>query len=86
MRENKENIIGVIDIDLGSPKSKNATTKFNRILSVAHGICNQVPLPNSILTHKSYVNKYLVNAASKSRNQDLGIPTRCIILVPHNIG
>ena len=65
---------------------KNASTKFNIILSVAQGIRNRVTLPNLVLTHKSYVIKYLMNAASKDRNRYLVIPTRCISLVPHNLG
>ena len=56
-RENKEKYMGVMGIDLGSPKSENTITKFNIRLSVAQGIQNRVPLTNSVLTHKLHVNK-----------------------------
>ena len=58
-RENKEKYMGVMGIDLGSPKSKiNKVTKFNIRLSVAQEFQNQVPLSNPVLTHMPYVNKY----------------------------
>ena len=84
--EKKENIMGVMGINLGSPKSEKWSTKFDIVFSVAQGILSRVPLTNSVLTHKLYMNKYLMNASSKIRNQDLGIPTRCINLVPQNLG
>ena len=55
---------------------KNAIIKFNKRLSVVQVIQNRVPLPNSILTHKSYVSKYLMNATYKDQNKYLGIFTR----------
>ena len=35
---------------------------------------------NTVMTHKSYINKCQHNAAYIDQNQDLGIPTRCINL------
>ena len=58
---------------------------FKIRFSVVQGIQNWVFLPNSVLRHKSYVNKYLMNAASKDQNEDLGIYTRYISLVMHNL-
>ena len=56
-----------------SPRNlKNAIIKFYIRLSVAKRIQNLVPLPNPVLTHKSYVNKYLMNSTSKDRNRYLG--------------
>ena len=81
----KGNIIGLMGIELGPSNLKNAIIKFNIRLSVVQRIWNRVPLPNSVLKHKSYVSKYLINAFSKDRNQYLGIFTRCISLVPHNL-
>ena len=42
---------------LYSSNLKNTSTKFNIILCVAQGIQNRVPLANSVLKHKFYVNK-----------------------------
>ena len=78
--------MGLMGIELGSPKSENVIIKFKIRLSVVQGIRNRVPLTNSVLIHKSYVSKYSMNAASKDRNQYLGIYTRCISLLPHNLG
>ena len=74
-------------IELGSSKfEKNTIIKFKIKLGVVQGIRNRAPLPNSVLTHKSYVSKYLMNAASIDRNQYLGISTTYKSLVPHNLG
>ena len=54
-------------------KLKNINKKFNMRLSVAQGIQNRVSLPNAVLMHKSYVNKYLMNAAHRNQTRDLGI-------------
>ena len=78
--------MGLMGIELGSPKSENVIIKFKIRLSVVQGIRNRVPLTNSVLIHKSYVKKYLMNATSNDRNQYLFISTRCISLVPKNIG
>ena len=75
----------MMGIELVPPNLKNAVIKFKIRLSVAQGIRNRVPLPNSVLIHKSYVNKYLINAACNDQNQYLGISKRCISLVPHNL-
>ena len=46
------------------PQAENVNqNKLNMRLSVAQGIRNRVPLPNSVLIHKSYMIKYLINAA-----------------------
>ena len=37
-------------------------------------------MPNPVLTYKSYVSKYLINADSKDQNNYLDISTRCITL------
>ena len=78
--------MGLMGNELGSPNLKNAIIKFKIRLSVVQGIRNWVSLTNYVLTHNSYANQYLMNAASKDRNQYLGISTRCISLVPHNLG
>ena len=67
-------------------KLKNINQNFKMRLTVAQGIQNWVPFPNSVLIRKSYVNIYLMNAAHRNRTQDLGIHTRCISLVSHNFG
>ena len=72
--------------NLGLPNLKNAIIKFKIRLSVVQGIRNQIPLTYSVLTLNSYVSKYVMNAAFEDRNQYLGISTRCISLVPHNLG
>ena len=66
--DQERNIIGLMGSNLGLPNLKNAIIKFKIRLSVVQGIQNRVPLPNSVLTHKSYVSKYLMNASSKDLN------------------
>ena len=62
----KGNTMGLMGIELGSPKSKEKVNiMFKIILSVFQGIRNRFPLPNPVLTHKSYVSKFLMNAAPK---------------------
>ena len=48
-------------------KQKNVNQKFNMSVMAAQGIRNQVPLSNSILIHKAYVNKYSMNAAHRNQ-------------------
>ena len=54
-------------IEQWSPKSKKAIMKFKIRLSVVQAIWNRVPFPNSVLTHNSYVTKYLMNASHKNK-------------------
>ena len=61
----KANIMELMGIELGSPKSEeNAIIKFKIRLSVVQVIQNRVPLPDIVLTHNSYANKYLMNVVS----------------------
>ena len=78
--------MGLMGIELGPPNLKNVIIKFKIRLSVVQRFRNRIPWPNSVLTHKSYVGKYLMNVASKDRNQYLGMSNRCISYVPQNLG
>ena len=75
------------DSKLGSP-TRNVNKKLaeRKFIKCVQGTRSRVPFPNSVFTYKSYVSKYLMNGVSKDQIQYLGIFTRSISLLPHNLG